>query len=462
MMSSNTHPAPGAARAMDVRAARTENSMQSAHPGAGDSRGGGLRRCYRCLLVFLPLFAAGCGDPLYQAAITYRPEEPVQLPPVLKTIAVVAEIEQVEPQSQPANSKTVAPAEENQNAASDAERELLLWARQWQPQAHYSQGSPKSETESSDYSELAADLISRSLSEAIQREGLALKVVDREHLAQLLAEAKIQISDISRPGALAALSSKQVPVDALLFVRAESSTVTATWSQETHGVGDLVTSMATHGLVSSESNKQAIARNVAVRMNLRLTFIDGRVLRSQAAVSRAPQEKHKPGVVLGRDHTLADLRPLDTVVEELMSRQIDQFVGVLLGTDLPPERIEYKVPANEYCRAGAHQLGQGEYSFAEKSFQAAARNGGTSQGRIRFAIGLANEKAGKLNQAAKHYREALPYLTSADDEEMQSVCQAAMDRVANAIRNRWLVVDDGQPETVADTSNSSLREASGG
>ncbi len=347
--------------------------------------------------------------------IRYQVDEVPKLPFGLKTVAVLPEQNTSGPRDQAGSSQ----AQSGQEA----------WGQGG------SGGGSSDQPAGSDVQMRACDFMTACLRDEIARQGSSLKVIDRTTFQQMLSERKLQISELSRPGAMQAYHPSS-GADAIVWVK-------ATASQTQTGFGrDVLTPQEALSCMFSPriprlKEKMGVQRSMAVQTAFRMDFVNGDVVNAQIAVDHAT-ESAKPSRAFGRDQSVNDLSRPEPQIDAWLERHASLFVARTIGGETPAYPIYLDQLDENRCQEGLAALVRGDYAAARRSFEAVlAADPQQQDDETRFAAGVACEELGLLKTAERHYAAACAM--RAKDEYRR-----ALARVRMALRENWKVIREAE------------------
>lgn len=271
------------------------------------------------------------------------------------------------------------------------------------------------------WSGIAANMISGLLDEASRKGSLKLTIADRQNVAKIMKEKDMAMAGITE-GSKAAEAAKLLNVQGLI-----ASTITVkvekhTGKQRTLSAGNIAAWAYGRGSSIETEEVEKVSRNITVQC--RFAMLDaatGKVLFDHVSPTLRKTDKTKASKFFGSSKTEAELTPRDEIIGELVEKEVRKFIGKFAPSQVE-ETVEVRPSKNAACRAGVRLLAAGEYAEAEKMLQSAvAAEGGSKDKYAVFALGVACEAQGKLDQALKHYREAVILDAPGAEQGMQRV-----------------------------------------
>jgi hypothetical protein len=273
-------------------------------------------------------------------------------------------------------------------------------------------GHAWADRESFDVSGPAADMVMQRLQREIDRQGLPLRVVDRETFDQQLAERELAISDLVNPDGVVKLPG-MAPVDALLVVKATATSNVERVPVDTFTINDISRAIATDGKYVQTSPRMSVQRQITVNTSMRLTNAITGVVHDSYSSPRSQADMARPGFLVGDNMSEANLPPGGEVVQKLLDQQVEEFVAQIVGAEVDGRAVAIAASNNKDCQMGVRLLAGESWSQALAAFQRAiAAN--PADHHAQFGAGVASEKLGRLSEALQYYEAALALKGSAN------------------------------------------------
>ena len=255
-----------------------------------------------------------------------------------------------------------------------------------------------------DVSGPAADMLMARMQQEVSRQGLSLRVVDRETFNAQLRERDIAMSDLVSPEGVVKLPG-MAPVDALLVVKAMANTSLERVPQETFSVGDISRAISSEGRYVDTSQRMSVQRTITVSSSFRMTNAASGLVHDSYTAPGSKIDKAKPGFIAGNNMAEADLPPGGEVVQGLLDKQVEQFVGRLIGAETKGAPMTIRPSSNPSSVEGVRLLNSQSYPEAFSAFQRALV-ADPNDHQSAFGAGVACEMMGRYDEALAHYQNA--------------------------------------------------------
>lgn len=254
------------------------------------------------------------------------------------------------------------------------------------------------------WSELAANSIQARIQDANDKYGANLRIADRKHLAEGLAEQDLAAAGItsgSQPGAGGRVMEIRGIIESEINVkvatkRGSQSTISgfSGWGGGRSGGGHIDT-----------REVETVQRSITVQTAFKL--VDTVNNRNWITYSPAPYsrtDRTHTSILFGSSQTEAELTPRDEIIGAAVERGIREFVGKIVPCKLEYE-LEVESSPNENCVQGVRMLRAQAYAEALSYFRAAVAQG-PNDDKAAYAAGVAAEASGQYQTALDYYRRA--------------------------------------------------------
>ncbi|MEE9295574.1 MAG: tetratricopeptide repeat protein [Phycisphaerae bacterium] len=254
------------------------------------------------------------------------------------------------------------------------------------------------------WSELAANTIQDLIQDANRRFGADLKVVDRKHLQQGMAEedlAAAGLTDGASPGHGGKIMAAQGIIQSEINVKVEThrgkqTTISDIWGLGGGGVGA--------GEIRTRE-VDTISRNITVQTTFKL--VDTVSNRNWITHSPPPFSKHdrtSTFILFGSAQTEASLTPRDEIIRQAVDTESREFVSLFLPCEMRFD-VYVESSANEDCRNGVRMLRADAYEEAIHYFKRVLMDH-PDDDRAAYGAAVAAEASGRYDDALKYYRRA--------------------------------------------------------
>lgn len=259
------------------------------------------------------------------------------------------------------------------------------------------------------WSELAANSIQARIQDANDKYGANLRIADRKHLAEGLAE-----QDLAAAGITSGYSAGGKVMEVRGIIESEINVKVATkrGTQSTiSGFGGFGGGRSGGGHIDTRE-VETVQRSITVQTTFKL--VDTVNNRNWITYSPAPysrSDRTHTSILFGSSQTEAELTPRDEIIGAAVERGIREFVGKIV-----PCKMEYELPvessANANCVQGVRMLRAQAYAEALSYFRAAVAEN-PNDDKAAYAAGVAAEASGDYQAALDYYRRAYGLRASA-------------------------------------------------
>lgn len=254
------------------------------------------------------------------------------------------------------------------------------------------------------WSELAANSIQARIQDANHRFGANLRIADRKHLTEGLAEQDLAAAGVtsgSAPGAGGKVMEIRGIIESEINVKVDTKRGSQTtiagvsgWGGRRSGGGSLET-----------REVETVQRNITVQTAFKL--VDSVNNRNWITYSPPPfsrSDSTQASILFGSSQTEAALTPRDEIIGAAVERGIREFVGLIVPTNLEFD-LEVESSGNAKCVQGVRMLRAQDYAGALSYFRAALIDD-PNDDKAAYAAGVAAEGAGDFKTALNYYRQA--------------------------------------------------------
>jgi hypothetical protein len=283
------------------------------------------------------------------------------------------------------------------------------------------------------WANIAANMIAGLVDEAARKYGVKLAVADRQNVARIMKEKDLAMAGIT-DGAKAAEAARLLNVQGMISSRitvnvekytGKGRTVTGAnmlaWAREARNRerGGNVQAGGTGSRLKTEEIEK-VSRNITVQC--RFSLVDaatGKILVDLVSPPMQRTDRTRTRPFFGSSKTEAELTPRDEIIGEMVEDEVREFIGLFLPSQAE-NTIEVRPGKSEASKAGVRLLAAGDYDEAARKLQNALSTGRGAKDKLTvFALGVACEAAGKLNQAENYYRDAVVMDAPGAREAMQ-------------------------------------------
>jgi len=294
-------------------------------------------------------------------------------------------------------------------------------------------GDAYGDYQSFDVSGPAADQMADRLQEEIDRRGLDFKIVDRETLQKQLEERNLANSDLVNPDDVFKLKGL-LPVDAFLVVKSRAAAKVEQVPADTFTIDDVSRAIQSDGNYVRTSQRMSVQRQIEVESSFRLTDAQTGGVHDTYRSTKSQADKARPGFFAGENMAEANLPAAAKVVEDLLERQVEEFIGQLVGIEARGRSMAIAASNNADCKLGVRYLNSESWPEALDAFnRAIAAN--PSDVQAQFGAGVAAEQMGRYDEALRYYDAALRLKNSPDYSEAVKRVRGKMNRDSRASTN---------------------------
>ncbi|MCH7527208.1 MAG: tetratricopeptide repeat protein [Planctomycetes bacterium] len=254
------------------------------------------------------------------------------------------------------------------------------------------------------WSELAANMIQARIQTANERFGANLRVADRKHLAEGLAEQDLAAAGVTR-SSTAGQGGQVMEVDGIIEseinVKVEKHRGMATTIAGLSGLGG----KGWGGGDIRTRQVETVSRNMVVQTTFKL--IDTVNNRNWITFSPRPfrqSDRTKTFFLFGSAQTEAALTPRDEIIAAAVEKGVAEFVSQIVPCEMIHE-IVVESSTNKNCVSGVQMLRADDFDTATFHFKAALADDPNDY-RAAFAAGVAAEASGHYAEALRMYRRA--------------------------------------------------------
>lgn len=254
------------------------------------------------------------------------------------------------------------------------------------------------------WSELAANMIQAKIQASNERFGTSLKVADRKHLSEGLAEQDLASAGVTRTRSASRggqVMEIQGIIESEINVKVEKHRGRGTtiaglsgWGGGKWGGGDIRT-----------REVETVSRNMVVQTTFKL--IDTVNNRNWITYSPKPyrqSDRTKTFFLFGSASTEADLTPRDEIIAAAVEKGVAEFVSQIVPCEFV-EEVVVEASFNKNCVQGVKLLRAEEFEEAASRFKAAMADDINDHKAV-YAAGVASEVTGDYKQALRFYRRA--------------------------------------------------------
>ncbi|MBN1341706.1 MAG: hypothetical protein JXQ73_03450 [Phycisphaerae bacterium] len=270
------------------------------------------------------------------------------------------------------------------------------------------------------WSEMAANMISGMLCEAIRAGNVDLAIADRSNLKKVLTEKDLALVGLV-DDAKAAEAGKILGVQGLILSSINVMVEKHKGKGKTFGGIDFQALRDRQPGAVKFRKVETVVRHLTVQCMFRLVdAANGRVLLDHVSPILTRTDGKQAKRFFGADRTEADLMPRDYIIGELVEEEVSKFLGRFVPVRVT-ETIRVRSSGNDACKAGVRMLAVGEYDEAIRLFAKAIGEDDKGDKYARFGTGVAYEAKGQWSEALKDYQVALSEKVDGAEEAVRRV-----------------------------------------
>ncbi len=269
------------------------------------------------------------------------------------------------------------------------------------------------------WSELAANMLQDMIQDSIGNFELDLKIADRKHLTDVMAEQDLAAAGVTRStsgsrGQGGSVMHVDGTIESEINVKVEThkgqqTTISGLGLQ---GGGAKATDRfgrqyrEGHGGADIQTREvETVTRNIIVQTTFKL--VDNTTNQNLATYAPPPysqMDSTKASPLFGSAQTEAALTPRDEIIGQAVKKGAQSFVSQIL-----PRAIRFEIPvessASEQCKLGVKMLRGEDYSEAIRYFRAAIAEN-PADDRAHYGAAVAYEAMGDHTNALAFYKSA--------------------------------------------------------
>ncbi len=255
------------------------------------------------------------------------------------------------------------------------------------------------------WSELAANQIQDLLQRAVDQYHVDLKIADRKHLSEGLAEQDLAAAGITQGrGGNVGMGGQVMDVQGIIESEINVKVDAQRGRQST--ISGLSGFGGRHWGGGSVQTREVetVTRNITVQTTFKLVdTVNNRNWVTYAPPPVSNTDRTNASFLFGSSQTEAELMPRDEVIGLAVQRGIIDFVSQIVPCAVTFD-MTIVASGNKACVRGVKMLRAGLYSEALSNFKIAMAEGSDHQAA--FGAGIASESLKKYDQALSYYRRA--------------------------------------------------------